>query len=235
MKVSEILGGMHEDPSGTTVIVNGAEALQADAHQYSSLLAGKLNELIDSPPRGGAALVLVGRDLVAPQLLVGGLNGAHRLQLHCSEGVDGNAQYLLGQLKDALIPKGTAVYEGPVGSPSTFFSPVLGPDGIFEGHVILELPIGIEEANFSTAWAQNLVVRGGSFRKVRINRRDGHGCSGIWSAYLGRRVRPGLRIQHQLAPSSEGNVHGSRAGAGTPTARLPSSLPAPRCLSRARN
>lgn len=161
MKVGEIFGGMHEDPRGTTVIVNGAELLQADAHSYSSLLAEKLDWLMSHPPQGGASLVLAGRDLDISKLLVGGLGDACRIQFGSRNQTD-TTQYLLGDLKDAVIPDGTAIYEGPVGSPSTFFNPVLGPDGIVEGHAFLELPIGIEEVKFSTAWAQNLVVRGGS-------------------------------------------------------------------------
>jgi hypothetical protein len=161
MKVGEIFGGMHEDTRGTTVIVNGAESLQAGAHSYSSLLAEKLNRLIDSPPQGGASLVLAGRDLDVSKLLVDGLNVAHRIQFS-SCGQTNSAQYLLGDLQDAVIPAATAIYEGPVGSPSTFFSPLVGPDGSSAGDAFLELPIGIEGASFSTAWAQNLVVLGGS-------------------------------------------------------------------------
>lgn len=161
MKVGEIFGGMHEDPRGTTVIVNGAEFLHAEAHQYSSLLAEKLDRLMSRPPEGGASLVLAGRDLDISKLLVGGLGDSYRIQFGSRDQTN-TAQFLLGDLKDAVIPEGTAIYEGPVGSPSTFFNPVLGPDGIVEGHGFLELPIGIEEAKFSTAWAQNLVVRGGS-------------------------------------------------------------------------
>lgn len=158
MKVGEIFGGMHEDPRGTTVIVNGAESLHADAHEYSALLAGKLDQLITRPPRGGASLVLAGRDLDVDQLLVGGLNGAHRIQL-CEQPNSG--RYLIGDLQCAVVPAGAAVYEGALGSPSTFFSPRVGPDGRSAGNGFLELPIGIEGSNFSTAWAQNLVVRGG--------------------------------------------------------------------------
>lgn len=161
MKVGEIFGGMHEDARGTTVIVNGAELLHADAHQYSTLLAEKLDQLIAHPPRGGASLVLAARNLDVDQLLVNGLKGAHRIQLGSSEGVTGG-QYLLGDLQDDVIPEGTAIYEGPVGSPSTYFSPVVGPDGRSVGDGFLELPIGIEGANFSTLWAQNLVIHGGS-------------------------------------------------------------------------
>lgn len=161
MKVGEIFGGMHEDPRGTTVIVNGAESLQADAHSYSSLLAEKLNRLIVSPPQGGASLVLAGRELDVSTLLVGGLNGAHRIQFG-SCGQTNSAQYLLGDLQHAVIPAATAIYEGPFGSPSTFFSPLVGPDSRSAGDAFLELPIGIEGASFSTAWAQNLVVCGGS-------------------------------------------------------------------------
>ncbi|KRE71687.1 hypothetical protein ASG77_11765 [Arthrobacter sp. Soil762] len=160
MKVGEIFGGMHEDPRGTTVIVNGAESLHADAHSYSSLLAEKLNHLIAFPPQGGASLVLAGRDLDVSKLLVGGLNGAYRIQLSC--GQTNSAQYLLGDLQDAVLPATTAIYEGPAGSASTFFSPLVGPDGRSAGDAFLELPIGIAGANFSTAWAQNLLVRGGS-------------------------------------------------------------------------
>ncbi|MDQ0692166.1 hypothetical protein [Arthrobacter sp. W4I7] len=161
MSIGEIFGGMHEDPRGTTVIVNGAESLQADAHSFSSLLAEKLNRLITSPPQGGASLVLAGRDLDVSKLLVGGLNAAHRIQFS-SCGQTNSAQYLLGDLQDAVIPAAKAIYEGPVGSPSTFFSPLVGPDVSSAGHAFLELPIGIEGASFSTAWAQNLVVLGGS-------------------------------------------------------------------------
>jgi hypothetical protein len=161
MAVGEIFGGMHEDPRGTTVIVNGAESLQADAHEYSSLLAEKLNRLITSPPRGGASLVLAGRDLDVSKLLVGGLNGAHRIQFGSFEGVQG-AQYLQGDLSDAVIPARAAIYEGPFGSPSTFFSPVVGPDGRSVGDAFLQLPIGMGGANFSTTWAPNLVISGGS-------------------------------------------------------------------------
>lgn len=161
MKVGEIFGGMHEDPRGTTVIVNGAELLQANAHSYSSLLAEKLNHLIASPPQGGASLVLAGRNLDVSKLLVGGLNGAHRIQFSGC-GQTNSTQYLLGGLQHAVIPAATAIYEGPFGSPSTFFSPLVGPDGRSAGDAFLELPIGIEGASFSTAWAQNLVVCGGS-------------------------------------------------------------------------
>ena len=161
MSVGEIFGGMHEDPRGTTVIINGAESLQADAHEYSSLLAEKLNHLIASPPRGGASLVLAGRDLDVSKLLVGGLNGAHRIQLSNCEGLQG-AQYLHGDLRDAVIPARAAIFEGPLGSPSTFFSPLVGPEGNSVGDAFLEMPIGIEGANFSTAWAPNLVVKGSS-------------------------------------------------------------------------
>lgn len=161
MSIGEIFGGMHEDPRGTIVIVNGAESLQADAHEYSSLLAEKLNHLMASPPEGGASLVLAGRDLDVSKLLVGGLNGAHRIQLGSSEGAHGG-QYLIGDLHQAAIPAGRAIYEGPAGSPSTFFRPLAGSDGRSMGGAFLELPVGIEGANFSTAWAPNLVVTGGS-------------------------------------------------------------------------
>lgn len=161
MAVGEIFGGMHEDPRGTTVIVNGAESLQADAHEYSSLLAEQLNRLIASPPRGGASLVLAGRDLDVSKLLVGGLNRAHRIQFGSFEGVHG-ALYLQGDLSNAVIPARAAIYEGPFGSPSTFFSPVVGPDGRSAGDAFLQLPIGVGGANFSTAWAPNLVISGGS-------------------------------------------------------------------------
>jgi hypothetical protein len=161
MSIGEIFGGMHEDPRGTTVIINGAESLQADAHEYSSLLAEKLNHLIASPPRGGASLVLAGRDLDATRLLITSLDGAHRIQLG-GRGQTSTTRYLLGDLQDAVVPAGTAVYEGPLGSPSTFFSPRVGTDGRSAGNVFLELPLGSEGANFSTAWAQNLVVCGGS-------------------------------------------------------------------------
>jgi hypothetical protein len=162
MKVGEIFGGMHEDPRGTTVIVNGAESLQADAHEYSSLLAGKLNQLITSPPRGGASLVLAGRDLDVSKLLVGGMNGAHRIKLGNCERVN-DIQYLHGDLRDAVIPAGAAIYEGPFGSPSALFCPLEGPDSRSVGNGFLELPIGIDGVNFSTAWAPNLVVNGGSY------------------------------------------------------------------------
>lgn len=161
MSVGEIFGGMHEDPRGTTVIINGAESLQADAHEYSSLLAEKLNHLIASPPRGGASLVLAGRDLDTTRLLITGLDGAHRIQLG-DRGQTSTTRYLLGDLQGAVVPAGTAVYEGPLGSPSTFFSPRVASDGSSAGNTFLELPIGSEGANFSTAWAQNLVVCGGS-------------------------------------------------------------------------
>lgn len=160
MMVGEIFGGMHEDPRGTTVIVNGAEALHADAHEYSALLAEKLDWLMSRPPRGGASLVLAGRDLDVSKLLVGGLGGAHRI--HFSGGVKGKGKYLVGGLQGAVIPQGSAIYEGPFGSPSTFFSPLIGSGGRSTGNAFLELPIGIEGASFSTAWAQNLVVCGGS-------------------------------------------------------------------------
>lgn len=161
MAVGEIFGGMHEDPRGTTVIVNGAESLQADAHEYSSLLAEKLNRLIASPPRGGASLVLAGRDLDVSKLLVDGLNRAHRIQFGSFEGVHG-ALYLQGDLSDAVIPARAAIYEGPFGSPSTFFSPVVGPDGRSAGDAFLQLPIGVGGASFSTAWEPHLVISGGS-------------------------------------------------------------------------
>lgn len=161
MKVGEIFGGMHEDPRGTTVIVNGAELLQAGTHQYSSLLAEKLNQLIASPPPGGVSLVLAGPDLDVSKLLVGGLNGAYRIQLGNGGRVN-DAQYLSGDLRAAVIPAGTAIYEGPLGSPSAFFCPLEGPDCRTVGNGFLELPIGTEGANFSTAWAPNLVVNGGS-------------------------------------------------------------------------
>lgn len=161
MSVGEIFGGMHEDPRGTTVIINGAESLQADAHEYSSLLADKLNHLLAFPPQGGASLVLAGRDLDVSKLLVKGTNGAHRIQFSGC-GQTNSTQYLLGDLQDAVIPASTAIYEGPFGSPSTFFIPRLGPDGRSAGDAFLELPIGIEGASFSTKWAQNLVVCGGS-------------------------------------------------------------------------
>lgn len=161
MKVGEIFGGMHEDPRGTTVIVNGAEFLHAEAHQYSSLLAENLDRLIARPPRGGASLVLAGRDLDVDKLLVGGSNGAHRIQFGSRDQTN-TGQYLLGDLQDAVIPEGTAIYESPVGSRSTYFSPFIGPDGRSAEDAFLELPIGIEGASFSTAWAQNLAVCGGS-------------------------------------------------------------------------
>jgi hypothetical protein len=161
MKVGEIFGGMHEDLRGTTVIVNGAEFLHAEAHQYSSLLAEKLDWLMSRPPQGGASLVLAGRDLDISKLLVGGLGDSYRIQFGSRDQTN-TAQYLRGDLKDAVLPEGTAIYEGPVGSRSTYFSPFVGPDGRSAGNGFLELPIGIEPAKFSTAWAQNLVVRGGS-------------------------------------------------------------------------
>lgn len=105
--------------------------------------------------------MLAGRDLDVSKILVGGLNGAHRIQFS-SCGQTNSAQYLLGDLRDAVIPAATAIYEGPAGSPSTFFSPLVRPDGSSAGAEFLEMPIGIEGARFSTAWAQNLVVLGGS-------------------------------------------------------------------------
>ncbi|WP_407709136.1 hypothetical protein ACJJV6_13215 [Arthrobacter nitrophenolicus] len=162
MKVGEIFGGMHEDPRGTTVIVNGAEFLHAEAHQYSSLLAEKLDRLIARPPQGGASLVLAGRDLDVDKLLVGESNGAHRIQFG-SRGQTNTDQYMLGDLRDAFIPEGTAIYESTAGSQSTYFSPFIGSDGRSLEDGLLELPIGIGGANFSTAWAQNLVVCGGSW------------------------------------------------------------------------
>lgn len=161
MKVGEIFGGMHEDLRGTTVIVNGAEFLHAEAHQYSSLLAEKLDRLISRPPQGGASLVLAGRDLDISKLLVGGLGDSYRIQFGSPDQAN-TAQYLLGDLKDAVIPEGTAIYERPVGSRSTYFSPFVGPDGRSAGNGFLELPIGIKPAKFSTAWAQNLLILGGS-------------------------------------------------------------------------
>lgn len=161
MKVGEIFGGMHEDPRGTTVIVNGAELLQADAHSYSSLLAEKLDWLMSHPPQGGASLVLAGRDLDISKLLVGGLGDACRIQFGSRNQTD-TTQYLLGDLKDAVFPEGTAIYEWPVGSASTYFAPVVGLDEGSVGDGFLELPIGIGGVNFSTAWAENLVVQGGS-------------------------------------------------------------------------
>lgn len=161
MKVGEIFGGLHEDPRGTTVIVNGAEFLHAEAHQYSSLLAEKLDRLIAHPPRGGASLVLAGRDLGVDKLLVGGSDGAHRIQFGSRDQTN-TGRYLLGDLQDALIPEGTAIYESPVGSRSTYFSPYMGSDGRSLENGLLELPLGVEGANFSTAWAQNLLILGGS-------------------------------------------------------------------------
>ena len=79
MKISEALVGMHDDPRGTTVIVNGAESLCADAHEYSSLLAGKLDELMASRLRGGLSLVLAGRELDVSKLRANDLDGAHRI------------------------------------------------------------------------------------------------------------------------------------------------------------
>ncbi|MGX5716301.1 hypothetical protein [Arthrobacter sp. MAHUQ-56] len=161
MKVSEILEGMHEDPRGTTVIVNGAEFLCADAHEYSSLLAGKLNELVASQNSGGVSLVLAGRDFDVSKLLIPGLEHAHRIQIAACDRPS-SAQYLLGDLHGTVVPAGAATYEGPQGSPSVFFSPVLGPDGRSAGLGFLDVPLGLGGVSFSTAWAQNLVICGGS-------------------------------------------------------------------------
>ncbi|MBP1137329.1 hypothetical protein JOE31_003561 [Arthrobacter sp. PvP023] len=161
MTLGEIRAGMHEDPRGTTVIINGAEFLCSDAHEYSSLLAAKLSELIVSQPRGGVTVVLAGGDFDMTELLVTGVDGGHRIEFGSCDQVNA-PQYLLGDLQDAVIPAGAAIYEGPFGSLSTFFSPRVGPDGRSVGDAFLELPIGIEGANFSTAWEQNLVVCGGS-------------------------------------------------------------------------
>ena len=123
MKISEALGGMHDDPRGTTVIVNGAESLCADAHDYSSLLAGKLDELMASRLRGGASLVLAGRELEVSKLLVNDLDGAHRIQLGKYDQAT-VAGYLLGVATDVVVPDGLAVYEEPFGSSSVFFNPL---------------------------------------------------------------------------------------------------------------
>jgi hypothetical protein len=112
MKIGEVLVGLHDDPRGTTVIVNGAESLCADAHQYSSLLAGKLGALMASQPRGGLALVLAGRDLDVSKLLVTGLDGAHRIQLGQYDQATA-AGYLRGVATDVVVPGGLAVYEEP--------------------------------------------------------------------------------------------------------------------------
>lgn len=160
MKVSEILEGMHEDPRGTTVIVNGAEFLCADAHEYSSLLAGKLNELVASQNSGGVSLVLAGRDFDVSKLLVAGLENAHRIQFASCDQLD-STQYLLGDLRNAVVPDGAAIYEGPCGAPSIFFSPVVGPDGRSATLGFLDVPLGIGGGSFSTVWAQNLAICGG--------------------------------------------------------------------------
>lgn len=123
MKISEALVGMHDDPRGTTVIVNGAESLCADAHQYSSLLAGKLGELMASQPRGGLSLVLAGRELDVSKLLVTGLDGAHRIQLGKYDQAKAEG-YLRGAETVVVIPEGLAAYEGPSGSSSVFFDPL---------------------------------------------------------------------------------------------------------------
>ncbi|MET3203950.1 UNVERIFIED_ORG: hypothetical protein ABIB21_000726 [Arthrobacter sp. UYEF13] len=161
MKVGDIIDGQHEDPGGTTLIVNGAELLCADAHQFSSLLADNLNNLMASERRGGVSLVLAGRDLDPSKLLVTNLDGAHRIELGGRDQVN-SAEFLLGDLHDAVSPKGLAMYEGPLGSPSVVFNPLPRPDAESVGDGFLELPIGSEGANFSTSWAQNLVVCGGS-------------------------------------------------------------------------
>ena len=127
MKISEALGGMHDDPRGTTVIVNGAESLCADAHDYSSLLAGKLDELMASQLRGGAALVLAGRELEVSKLLVNDLDGAHRIQLGKYDQATA-AEYLRGVATDVVVRGGLAVYEEPFGSSSVFFNPLLTSD-----------------------------------------------------------------------------------------------------------
>ncbi|TQJ35599.1 hypothetical protein [Arthrobacter sp. SLBN-122] len=212
MKVGEIFGGMHEDRRGTTVIVNGAESLQADAHSYSSLLAEKLNHLIASPPQGGASLVLAGRDLDVSMLLVEGLNGAHRIQFSGC-GQTNSTQYLLGDLQHAVIPGSTAIYEGPFGSPSTFFSPLVGSGGRSTEDAFLELPIGIEGASFSTAWAQNLVVRGGS-RSDRsqliaaMAKAAQESCVLTWVAASAPDSAPSANWRHHRETMSTGVVQG---------------------------
>jgi hypothetical protein len=161
MKVGEVRAGLHEDPRGTTVVVNGAEFLCADAQEYSSVLAGKLNELVASQAGGGVSLVLAGRDFDVSKLLVADLDGAHRIQFASCDQPD-SAHYLLGDLHGAVVPAGAAIYEGPRGAQSVFFNPVVGPNGGSAGLGFLDVPIGIGGASFSTVWAQNLVICGGS-------------------------------------------------------------------------
>lgn len=162
MKVGEVLGGMHEDPNGTTVVVNGAELLCAEAHQYSGLLADNLNALMASRPQGGVSLVLAGRDLEVSKLLLTGLDRAHHIQLS-RHGQAASAEFLPGTSQDD-IPAGLARFEGPLGSPPVVFSP-LRSDAEAIGDELLELPIGTEGAIFSTVWSQNLLVHGGTLRE----------------------------------------------------------------------
>lgn len=187
MKIGEVGVGMHDDPRGTTVIVNGAELLYADAHEYSSLLAGKLDALMASQLRGGVSLVLAGRDVEVSRLLVNGFDGAHRIQLGRYDHEQA-PEYLRGVAADVVVPSGLAAYEEPFGSSSVLFNPLPVSDDDPPGRDdVIELPIGTTGAVFSTASARNLMVHGGTCQErqslvasmARTARKSGHDC---WAA-----------------------------------------------------